>query len=353
MEANTIVKKRWFKQKTIFPDLEAKQFKKFYWKIPKMVYALKERLKLDKDAMILITGATGSGKSHLTGQFCLGYFMDEVNFIKINKNIEDTQIILFPDDIEIEREKMFIPKRHFIISPEEFAYKMISEEGAVLWGDEFRASSNNRNWANPINKSILDRKNTNRKLNNIYFMDMPLETEFDKKLMAHLNIWIWVKKRGIGEVYTSYTGSKGGTNVDIFEIIEREKKYKKENPTKRTVPPWIHPEFVGFIPFAKLSKGKEKLYKQLVKEKKAVGDLTDEEKAKFELYKEKTPEEIVKEKVALFEERKITIRDLWLLSSQEMGNEITEKEKLAYLNFQLQLLGYGTYSQLIKKWKNG
>lgn len=353
METNPTQKNKWFRTKTIFPDLEAKQFKKFYWKIPNMVYAIKERLKLDKDCMILVTGATGSGKSHLTGQFCLNYFIDEINFIKNTKKINEEQTILFPDDIEIEREKMFNPKKHFIISSEEFAYKMISEEGSVLWGDEFRSASNNRNWANPINKSILDRKNTNRKLNNIYFLCMPLETEFDKKLMAHLHIWIWVKKRGIGEVYTISTGSKGGTNINIFDIIEREKKYKKENPTKKSVPPWIHPEFVGYIPFSKLSKGLEKLYKKLVKEKKAVGDLTDEEKAKFELYKDKTPEEIVKEKVSLFEDGKITIRDLWLLSSTEMGDELTEKEKLTYLNFQLQLLGYGTYSQLIKKWKNG
>jgi len=81
-----------------------------------------------------------SGKSHFTGTLCFKHAEKEDNFI-LNDGT-----------------KMFLPEENFIISPEEFAYKMITKEGQVLWGDEFRRGANRRDWYSPINKAILDRK---------------------------------------------------------------------------------------------------------------------------------------------------------------------------------------------------
>jgi len=163
--------------------------------------------------MVLITGDTGSGKSHFTGTLCFKHAEKEDNFI-LNDGT-----------------KMFLPEENFIISPEEFAYKMITKEGQVLWGDEFRRGANRRDWYSPINKAILDRKNSNRKLFNIYFLCMPFESEFDPKLAVHLHMWIWVR-RGVGEVYVKRSGVKGGRGLDIQIILEREAKWLKENPKK-------------------------------------------------------------------------------------------------------------------------
>jgi energy-coupling factor transporter ATP-binding protein EcfA2 len=159
-----------FRKKTIFPHRYSKIFYDYWWSKTALWNSFLERLKLEKDVMVLVTGDTGSGKSHFVGNLCFNFGEKEDNFI-LNDGT-----------------KMFNANENFIISPEEFAYKMITKEGQVLWGDEFRRGANRRDWYSPINKAILDRKNTNRKLFNIYFLCMPFESEFDPKLAGHLHV---------------------------------------------------------------------------------------------------------------------------------------------------------------------
>ncbi len=271
-----------------------------------------------------------SGKSHFTGTLCFKHAEKEDNFI-LNDGT-----------------KMFLPEENFIISPEEFAYKMITKEGQVLWGDEFRRGANRRDWYSPINKAILDRKNSNRKLFNIYFLCMPFESEFDPKLAVHLHMWIWVR-RGVGEVYVKRSGVKGGRGLDIQIILEREAKWLKENPKKTIVPPIIHPEYCGRIAFAKLTAGLERRYKALVQEKKATGELTDEEKIKYGIKIEKTPKQIVNESIEKIKSSEIKDRrELW--NSLEEIND-TDEKKLKILNFYLRLEGWDTFNKLFNKKK--
>lgn len=319
-----------YRKKTIFPHRYSKIFYSFWWSHNALWMAMLERLKIEKDVMVLITGDTGSGKSHFTGTFCFKHALKEDNFI-LNDGT-----------------KMFIPEDNFIISPEEFAYKMITKEGQVLWGDEFRRGANRRDWYSPINKAILDRKNTNRKLFNIYFLCMPFEAEFDPKLGGHLHIWIWVR-RGVGEVYVKRSGVKGGTGLNIQAILDREEKYLKENPRKTIVNPCIHPEYCGRIAFSKLEKKWETKYQKLVKEKKATGDLTEEEKKKFGIEVRKKPEKIVQEAVEMIKAGQI--KDKKSLWNAVSGIKETTEKKVKMLNFYLKLEGYDSFNKLFDKSK--
>ena len=320
-----------FSVKKIFPHRYSKIFYDFWWSHTALWKALLERLKIEKDAMVLVTGDTGSGKSHFTGTFCFKFAMKEDNFI-LNDGT-----------------KMFNPEQNFIIDPDEFAYKMISKEGQVLWGDEFRRGANRRNWYDPLNKAILDRKNVNRKLFNIYFLCMPFEKEFDPNLGAHLTVWIWVR-RGVGEVYVKRSGIKGGVGLNIQSILEREEKYLKENPKKSIVNPAIHPEYCGRIAFAKLPIALEKQYKQLVHDKKATGDLTDEEKKKYGIEIEKEPKDIVCEAIDNIKEGKITNkRQLWEALEE---TKLPDDKKLKVLNFYLKLEGWDSFNKLFGKEKS-
>jgi len=319
-----------YSKKTIFPHRYSKPFYNFWWTHTALWKALTDRLRIEKDAMVLITGDTGSGKSHFTGTICFKKAEREDNFI-----LDDGT-------------KMFIPEENFIISPEEFAYKMITKEGQVLWGDEFRRGANRRDWYSPINKAILDRKNSNRKLFNIYFLCMPFESEFDPKLAVHLHIWIWVR-RGVCEVYVKRSGIKGGRGLDIQAILDREAKWLKENPKKTIVPPIIHPEYCGRIAFSKLTTTFEKEYKHLVQEKKATGELTDEEKIKYGIKIEKSAKQIVKEAIDKIKGGEINDRKkLW-----EFIEEIndTDEKKIKLLNFHLNLEGWDNFNKLFKKEK--
>lgn len=316
------------KQKTIFPHRYSRIFYDFWWTHKALWHAIMERLRIDKDAFVLISGDTGSGKSNFVGTFAFNFAEKEKNIIK--------------DD----GSKMFNAKQNFIIDPEEFAYKMIIKEGEFIWGDEFRRGSNRRAWFSPINKSITDRKNTNRKLGNSYWVCVPFEKEFDPALGSHLTLWIWIR-RGVGEIYCRRSGVKGGTGLNIAAILEREEKYLKENPEKTMVNPTIHPEYVGRIAFSPLSEKNRKRYNELVKLKRATGDLTDEEKIKYGIEIERAPEEIIKESIQKIKDGMITDKKtLW-----ETLGEIkdTGDKKLRMLNFYLKLEGYDTFTKLFGK----
>lgn len=318
-------------KKTIFPHRDAKMFYDFWWSHKAFWNALLERLKDEKDVLILVTGDTGAGKSHFVGNFCLKHAKKEPNFIKNDGSM------------------MFDPKEDFIIEPEEFAYKMVSKQGQVLWGDEFRRGSNRRNWYSPINKAIIDRKNTNRKLFNIYFLCLPYEKEFDPSLGNHLTIWLWVR-RGVAEVYVRKSGVKGGTGLNIQKILDREARYLKENPKKTIVNPIIHPEYVGRIAFSKLTAGLEREYNKLVKDKKAAGDLTDEEKKKYGVKVEKKPKQVVID--AIDKVKKGEIQDkksLWQYLDQI--KELDDDKKLKKLNFYLKLEGWNNFNKLFEEKK--
>lgn len=317
--------------KSVFPQKSVLMFYDFWWSKTALWKALTDRLKIEKDSLVLITGDTGSGKSHFTGNICFKHGEKEDNFI-LNDGT-----------------KMFIAEENFIISPEEFAYKMITKEGQVLWGDEFRRGANRRDWYNPINKAILDRKNTNRKLFNIYFLCMPYESEFDLKLAGHLHMWIWIR-RGVGEVYVKRSGLKGGKGLHIQDILDRDEKWLKENPKATIAPPTIHPEYCGRIAFQPLTAGYKRRYDELVKAKKAVGDYTDEEKKKYGIEIVKQPKQIVNEIIDEIKQGKIQDkRTVW--DRLEEIPELTDSKKLTLLNFYLKLEGFDTFNKLFSKSK--
>jgi len=316
-------------KKTVFPHRDAKIFKDFKWTWVSFITALKTRLEIEKDVFILVTGDTGSGKSHLTGNFCLKYFSKEDNFIK--------------------REGKMFEKSNFIIDPAELAFKMITEKGSVLWIDEGRDAVNRQKWYSEINQVIASRKNRNRKNFNIYFLLMPYETEVDPKLAKHLTMWIWVR-RGVAEIYVKTSGKKGGTGLNIEKMLDKEERWLKENPKSNFVIPYIHPEYVGRLFFAKLTAGFKREYDELVAEKKAVGELSEEEKLKFGIVEKLTPEAVINIAIEDIKNGKITNkRDLW--NKLKEDTELTDEQILKKLNFYLKLEGFGTFNKLFDRKK--
>lgn len=314
--------------KTIFPHRDSKQWKYFSWTHTNFVDALVQRLKIEKDAFVLVTGDTGQGKSHLVGKFCFQHFRKIDNFIT-------------------GEGKMF-EKGNFIVDPEEFAVKMISEQGKVLWIDEGRDAVNRQKWFSEINQTVASRKNRNRKNFNIYFLCMPYEREIDPKMAVHLAVWLWVR-RGVVEVYCKVSGKKGGEGLNIQKILDREEKWLKENPKANFIIPTIHPEFLGRIYFKALTAGFKREYDELVTKKKAVGDLTDEEKKKYGIIQVKSDETIINESVDLIKDGKFTNkRDLYN-HLKENVKDMTEDNMLKKLNFFLDLQGFPTFRKLFDK----
>lgn len=318
------------KAKTIFPSRESKHFRDFKWTFKSFIFAILERLRVEKDVFILLTGDTGSGKSHLTASFCLKHLSKIDNFIKNDGT------------------KIF-HKDNFIIDPAKFAVRMITEEGAALWIDEGRDSVNRQKWYSEINQTIASRKNKNRKRFNIYFLCMPYETEIDPKVAKHLTMWLWVR-RGVAEIYCKDSGKKGGTGLDIQKILKREENWRKENPKANFVMPIIHPEFLGRIFFNKLTPGYRKEYDDLVEENKATGELSEEEKLEYGIIEKMTPEAIINKAIEDIKAGGIVNRrELWRKLKEE--TELPDDKLQKQLNFYLSLEGYPTFSKLFQKKK--
>lgn len=323
--------KQGFRMKTVFPHRYSKIFHSYQLTYQALWNAMLGRLSDEKDVLTIVTGDTGVGKSHLVGNLCFKLASQKDNFVMNDGS------------------KMFTPEEDFIIDPDEFAAKMITKAGNVLWIDEARDGVSRRNWASQINKTIVSRKNKNRKLRKIVFLLLPYEAEIDPQMAKHTTLWIWVKKRGVAEVYCKRSGIKGGSGLNIEAILDRERKYFKENPKATQVPPIIHPEYIGRLYFGKLTANLEKKYLELVDLKKATGELSDEEKIKYGIEIVKDPKEAVIEAIQKIKDGEIKDKKtLW----EELDNtNLDDDKKLKLLNFYLKLEGWSGFNQLFDKKK--
>jgi len=293
--------------------------------------AMLKRLEIEKDVLVIVTGDTGTGKSNMVGNLCF-------------KHAEKTDNFVMNDGT-----KMFTAEEDFIIDPDEFAVKMITKSGNVLWVDEGRDSVSRRNWASALNKTIISRKNKNRKLRKIVFLLLPYEAEIDPQMAKHATIWIWVKSRGVCEVYCKRSGVKGGSGLSIESILNREDKYFKENPKSTVAFPSIHPEFVGRMHFGALTANLDKRYRELVDKKKATGELSDEEKIKYGIEIVKDPKGVVLEAIEKIKNNEI--KDRKTLFEELDGCDIDDDKKVKLLNFYLKLEGWGGFNTLFNKSK--
>lgn len=250
-----------FRKKTIFPDSDAKMFHHFTISQKALCNALRDRIKANLDSTVLISGKTGGGKSTLISKLCFNFF----------ENM---------DNIKIEGEKMFTDE-NFMVDPEIYATKMIRDKGNILWLDESFEALSSKNWNSKTNKTIIARKNKNRKRGIVSFILLPYETEVDKAFLKHITMWLYIKKRGIAEVYVASNSRKGGQGLSVQRIIDREEKWFKENPGKKNVRPIIHPEYIGNVYFTALTPSEEKRYNKLVDKHHATGKLSVEEEEKM------------------------------------------------------------------------
>jgi len=324
------MKNNYFK-KTVFPHRYSKIFYDYWLTYTALWTAMINRLKNEKDVLVIVTGDTGTGKSNLVGNICFKFAEQMDNFVMNDGS------------------KMFIPEEDFIIDPDEFAVKMITKAGNVLWIDEARDGVSRRNWASNINKTIISRKNKNRKLRKIVFLLLPYEAEIDPQMAKHATIWIWVKQRGVCEVYCKRSGVKGGSGLNIQSILDRETKYFKENPKSTVVFPTIHPEFIGRLKFGKLTANLDRRYRDLVEMKKATGELSDEEKIKYGIEITKEPKDIVIEAIEKIKSGEIKDKKTLWESLDECDLDDDKKKKL--LNFYLGLENWGSFNKLFDKKK--
>ena len=315
--------KSW-KKKTIYPDRDAKMFYHKYLTYQRLCDAIKDRIAIKKDATILITAPIGLGKSTLAAKMCFDCFEHM-------------------DNIMVPGEKMYTDD-NFVIKPEIYVVRMIKDKGDVLWWDESRDGLSSKNWNKEINKTIVSRKNKNRKRGIITLVLLPYEEEVDKSFLKHITMWIWIKSRGVGQVFVSANARMGGHALHLPTIIERQNKWLKENPSKRVVPPTVHPEYVGNIFFGSLTKKKQKRYDALVEKHGAVGEMTkDELEAEEPIVDKKELEKLIPSSLDEVEAGTIkSKRELWDKLKESTGFE--DALLIRHINRHLKIRGFKNFN---------
>lgn len=312
-----------FRKKTIHIDTDAKLF--HHYSVPHSVLcnAMEERVKLKKDNTVLVTAPTGNGKSYLTAKLCFNYFEKMENPLKPGE-------MMYTDEC-------------FVIDPEDYAKKMITDKGSVLWWDESRDGLSSKNWNKEINKTIVARKNKNRKRGITSFILLPHEAEVDKSFLKHITMWIWIKQRTLAYVFVAARPKMGGHALSIPKIIERQEKWEKENPGRKEVPPTIHPEYIGNIVFGANTKEQEKRYDDLVEKHKATGKLeAHEEETKKSLDKKEIGEIFMKilDQVEAGEIK--SKREMFELAVEQSG--LSDKDVITNFNRHLGIRGWKKFN---------
>jgi len=267
-----------------------------------------------------------SGKSTLAAKLCFNYFE-------------------LMDNIKMPEEKMYTDN-NFIIDPEDYAARMITDKGSVLFWDESRDGLSSKNWNKEINKTIVSRKNKNRKRGIVSFILLPHEGEVDKSFLKHVTMWIWIKKRKVAQVFVAANSRMGGSGLNIPNIIDRQNKWLKENPTRRVVPPTIHQEYIGNIIFGALTNRQQKRYDNLVERHQASGKLTEDEQEKINpIMDTKEIERIIPLLLDDLISGKIkNKRELWEMAKESTG--LVESKLITYFNKNLKIRGLKSFYSL-------
>lgn len=313
-----------FNRKTIFRDRDAAKFWHYYISQGTLCEALRDRIKINKDSTVLISGITGCGKSTLAGKLCFNFFQNM-------------------DNIKIDGEKMYTDD-NFIVDPEVWASRMITDKGSIIWQDESRDSISSSSWNTKENKTIVSRKNKNRKRGIVSLIILPYENEVVKTFLKHITMWIYIKKRGIAEVYVASNSRKGGSGLSVQRIIDRETKWFKENPRRTAVDPTIHSEYIGSIIFTAFSKAEEKRYNALVEKHHATGKLSDEEEERMNPTMDK--QELEKQIPLILDE----VEAGTIKSKREMWDKLKELTKfddallIRHINRHLKIRGFKNFN---------
>jgi len=210
-------------------------YKPVRWSIKELSEMIKAGINNKFDAFILITGATGTGKSSLA--------------IKILNKYPDFKL---KDKLVYKREQLI----HLIKD-----YK-----NSYALADELISIGNKRKFYDIEQIELIEVLTKHRSNYNILIACLPIFFSADKELLKLVSMHIQVVERGIAIIHLPIRNRI--FSDDIWDVLINQKqenfwsKQRRKNPNYKPKY-WKYTTFAGFLPFNKLTDKQEEEYEAL------------------------------------------------------------------------------------------
>lgn len=245
----------------------SKIYRRFIFSQDFFRFLLVDRVFIEKDNIVLITGARGSGKTSYSLRMITGFD----NFRKIEEyynkeaNINKKEKILY----KLENYTSFVMEEHMAFQRKELQELCRSIKRGFVLADEAIVNVARRNAMSKANKILHEILTINRKNFNTIFFCLPSVEDFDISILQYITIWVHIDSRGLGCVMLPNAKSIFGRKTwDIDKMKKTYDKFLEENPRATQVPYWLFDNFRGYIKFGKLPKSLEERYLDIAHEKK-------------------------------------------------------------------------------------
>jgi hypothetical protein len=248
------------------------------WSVKELAEITDKRRKNKFDAIILVSGGTGTGKTTF-----LHKFFHKFPDFKIK------------DKITWKREETIS-----LIKNYKFSY---------CWNDELISSGNKRKWFDTEQIELIEVLTKYRSNFNTFGGAIPIFFTLDKELLKLVGMHINVIERGIGIVHLPREGrmySDDPWDVKINAKLEEKWSAKKQKNPDFKIPYHKYTTFAGYVYFGKMTDKQEEEYEEIRKIKR--GDFIAVE-APQETFYERT--------LRLLKEGKLDEEGLFLLCSYE------------------------------------
>ncbi len=271
-------------------------------------FLITDRIEINKDNLILVTGKRGSGKSTFAIKMAMGF--NDISTIEEYYNKESNKKKDEPIEYKLEDYNSFDFERDITFTKKDFQDLCQNSRKGFIVSDESIVSIGRRNSMTKTNKALHQVLTINRKNCNTIFFCLPSIEDLDLSILQYVSMWVHVDSRGLGVVMLPNAPSVfGRKSWDVTTMSKIHEKFIEKNPNVLSPPNWIYDNFRGYITFGALSNDIEKKYLKLAHEKK---NLENEENKK------------VSEKNKIDDTKKIILIDI---AKKLINKEITESEE--------------------------
>lgn len=257
---------------------KSKQYREFVFTHNFFRYLLMDRVLLEKDNVILVTGARGQGKTTFALKIILGFEDFDKAGEAFGNEWKRSPLNEGETAPKLEGFQRFKLEEHMVFQQKQFHDQCQNLRKGFILADEAVVQAGRRNSMTKANKILHRIITINRKNFNSIFFCLPSIEDFDLSILQYITCWVHIDDRGLGAIMLPNPPSIfGRKSWDVDRMKKTYEKFFEDNPLSTQIPYWLFENFRGYVKFHKLPKYVEEEYSRIAHEKKNA-ELEEEQK---------------------------------------------------------------------------